>query len=450
MDNFTINDALEACGGELRGSAALKAGLREIVIDSRLIKPGDLFVAYRGEKVDGHDYISAALDRGAACCLAERVPEGEGRGLILVPDVQSALEKIAAAYRARFSIPLIGVTGSVGKTTTKEMLHAVLSRRFNTLKTEGNLNNQIGVPMTLSRLEGRHEAAVVELGISGFGEMSVLAAMARPNIAVFTRIAHAHLEFLHDLDGVFKAKTELLAYLPPDGLVIVNGDDEKLRAVKCPQRVITFGLGEDCDVRAEKVEVDSAGCTSCEIVCGEARLTARIPAYGRHMIYAALASAAAGFALGLEAEEIAEGIAAYHTVGRRGVVCDTGYITLIDDCYNANPDSMYCAIDSLMTLPGRHVCVFSDMREQGETSSELHRAVGLYALEKGVDFVAAYGPMSRCLTAAMGDKARHFETREELISHLPALIERGDNVLVKASLGMHLEPVAEALKKLGE
>lgn len=450
MDNFTVNDALEASGGTLCGSADGGAVLREIVIDSRLVSQGDLFVAYRGERVDGHDYISAALDRGAACCLAEHAPADEVRGVILVPDVQSALEKIAAAYRAHFTFPVVGVTGSVGKTTAKEMIWAVLSRRFNTLKTEGNLNNQIGVPMTLSRLRSAHEAAVVELGISGFGEMRVLAAMARPTIAVFTRVAHAHLEFLHDLDGVFRAKTEMLEFLPPDGLVIVNGDDEKLRAVKCPQRVISFGLGENCAVRAENVSVDGEGCIDCDIAYLSRRLSAHIPAYGQHMVYAALAAAAVGFSLGLTDDEITSGIAAYHTVGRRGAVCDTGYITLIDDCYNANPDSMYCAIDSLMKLSGRHVCVFSDMLEQGEASPTLHRALGRYALEKGVDLVAAYGPMSRCITEAMGDRARYFETKEELISALPALIKRGDRVLVKASLGMHLESAAEALKKLGQ
>ena len=449
MYNFTVKDALRACGGTLSGTCALDAPLGEVVIDSRAVRPGDVFVAYKGEKTDGHNYISTALDKGAVCCIAERVPEGEGRGVIVVDDVQSALEAIMRAYRENINIPVVGITGSVGKTTAKEMIWAVLSRHMNTLKTEGNLNNQIGVPMTLSRITPAHEAAVVEMGISGFGEMSVLAAMARPNIAVFTVIGHAHLEFLHDLDGVFKAKTEMIDFMPPDGTVIINGDDAKLRALSCRQRIVSYGMGADCDVRAENVRFDGESGAACDIVGFDRRIAVNIPAYGQHMVYAALEGAAVGFVMGLTDAEIASGIAAFHTVGRRGVVTDTGYITLIDDCYNANPDSMRCAVDSLMALPGRHVCVFSDMREMGETSPELHRALGEYALGKGVDFVMAYGPMSRCLTAAMGARAHHFETREELIAALPQYVRRGDNVLVKASLGMHLEPAAEALKTLG-
>ncbi len=448
MYNFTVKDALRACGGKLSGKCAPDAPLGAVVIDSRAVRQGDLFVAYRGERTDGHNYITAALDNGAACCLAERVPQGEGRGIIVVDDVQSALEAITRACRANINIPIVGVTGSVGKTTAKEMIWAVLSQRMNTLKTEGNLNNQIGVPMTISRITPTHEAAVVEMGISDFGEMSVLASMVRPTVAVFTVIGHAHLEFLHDLDGVLKAKTEMIDFMPTDGTVIINGDDVKLRTLQCRQRIISYGLGAGCEVRAENIRFDGEEGAACDIIGFDRRVAVRIPAYGQHMVYAALEGAAVGFVMGLTDEEIASGVAAFHTVGRRGVVTDTGYITLIDDCYNANPDSMRCAVDSLMTLPGRHICVFSDMREMGETSPMLHRELGEYALEKGVDFVMAYGPMSRCMTAAMGARARHFETREELIATLPQYIRRGDNVLVKASLGMHLEPAADALKAL--
>lgn len=448
MLNFTVKDALKVCGGVPQGQLPLDAPIGEVVIDSRVVKAGDMFVAYRGEKVDGHDYISVALDKGAVCCLAQHCPEGETRGVILVPDVQAALESIMRAARERVNIPIIGITGSVGKTTAKEMVWAVLSQRLNTLKTEGNLNNHIGVPMTLSRITQQHEAAVVEMGISGFGEMSTLAAMARPTIALFTVIGHAHLEFLHDLDGVFRAKTEMLDFMPDDGIVIINGDDEKLRALKCRKRVISYGLNTDCDVRAENIRFVGEDGSECDIIYRDVRFPVRIPAYGQHMVYAALEGAAAGFAMGLTADEIAEGIASYHTVGRRGVVTNTGYITLIDDCYNANPDSMRCAIDSLVALPGRHVCVLSDMREMGESSPQMHRELGEYALEKGVELAVVYGPLSAHLAEAMGARARHFETREALIAALPQLIEKGDNVLVKASLGMHLEPAAEALKAL--
>lgn len=448
MLNFTVKDALNACGGVPKGALRLDAPIGEVVIDSRVVKSGDMFVAYRGERVDGHDYISVALDKGAVCCLAEHCPDDEKRGIILVPDVQSALESIMRAARERINIPLVGITGSVGKTTAKEMVWAVLSQRMNTLKTEGNLNNQIGVPMTLSRIAPQHEAAVVEMGISGFGEMSALAAMARPSVALFTVIGHAHLEFLHDLDGVFRAKTEMLNFMPDDGVVIINGDDAKLRALKCKQRIISYGMSSDCDIRAENIRFDGEDGCECDIICADRRFPVKIPAYGQHMVYAALEGAAVGCAMGLTDDEITAGIASFRTVGRRGVVTNTGYITLIDDCYNANPDSMRCAIDSLMSLSGRHVCVLSDMREMGEDSPQMHRALGEYALEKGVELAIMYGPQSAHIAEAMGARAHHFETREALIAALPQLIEKGDNVLVKASLGMHLEPAAEALKAL--
>lgn len=448
MLNFTVKDALNACGGVPKGALRLDAPIGEVVIDSRVVKSGDMFVAYRGERVDGHDYISVALDKGAVCCLAEHCPNDEKRGIILVPDVQSALESIMRAARERINIPLVGITGSVGKTTAKEMVWAVLSQRMNTLKTEGNLNNQIGVPMTLSRIAPQHEVAVVEMGISGFGEMSALAAMARPSVALFTVIGHAHLEFLHDLDGVFRAKTEMLNFMPDGGIVIINGDDAKLRALKCKQRIISYGMSGDCDIRAENIRFDGEDGCECDIICAEHRFPVKIPAYGQHMVYAALEGAAVGCAMGLTDDEITAGIASFRTVGRRGVVTNTGYITLIDDCYNANPDSMRCAIDSLMTLSGRHVCVLSDMREMGEDSPQMHRVLGEYALEKGVELAIVYGPQSAHIAEAMGARAHHFETREALIAALPQLIEKGDNVLVKASLGMHLEPAAEALKAL--
>ena len=448
MKNFTVVDAARACGAKIYGNVREGTALGEIIIDSRLVKPGDIFVAYKGERADGHDYIATALDKGAACCLAQRVPEGVDGCILLVDDVQAALEKIAAAYRACIDIPLVGITGSVGKTTAKEMISAVLSRRFNVLKTDKNLNNQIGVPMTLSRIGEEHQAAVVEMGISGFGEMTALAKMVSPTVAVFTYIGHAHLEFLHDLEGVFRAKTEMLPYVAEDGVVIVNGDDWLLNKVSCPQRLIRYGMGAHCDVRAENISVRNDGTIDCEIVYESQRISVHIPSYGQHMVYAALEGAAVGFAMGLSAAEIKEGIALYKTVGRRGAVTDTGKILLVDDCYNSNPDSLKCAMDSLVLLPGRHVCVLSDMLEQGENSARIHHDAGLYAAAKGIDLLVAYGPLSAHSCEAMGEGGVHFETKQQLLDALPGLIRQGDSVLVKASLGMHLEDAAELLKTL--
>ena len=448
MRGMTISRAAAVCGGRLCGEGDFGAELGSVVIDSRAVSAGDFFVAYKGERVDGHDYISAAFDRGAVCCLAQRVPEGETRPILLVPDVQAALEQICAEYRRDLRLPVIGITGSVGKTSAKEMISAVLSQRLNVLKTDKNLNNQIGVPMTISRIRPEHQAAVVEMGISGFGEMSVLAKIARPDMAVFTLIGHAHLEFLHDLDGVLRAKTEMLDFMADDAPVLINGDDEKLRGLQCRQKKISFGLGENCDVRAENIRLGESGETFCDIVYGERRIPVEIRAYGRHMIYAALEGAAVGLLMGLSDGEIVKGVASFETVGRRAAVCDTGFITLIDDSYNANPDSVKCGIDSLMKMPGRHVCILGDMLELGEGSGEMHFDVGRYAGEKGAELVLTSGPLSRETCRGAGERGRHFATREELIAALPGLIQKGDRVLVKASLGSRFDQISEALKEL--
>lgn len=448
MKTMTVSMAAAACGGRLMNCDNGELPLGRVIIDSRAVRPGDLFAAYRGEKTDGHAYMNKALENGAACCLAEYVPEGVNGPVILTENVQTALEKICAVYRASLDIPVVGITGSVGKTTAKEMVSAVLSRRFNIHKTEGNLNNQIGVPMTVSGIEAEHEAAVVEMGISGFGEMTLLAKIARPTIALFTVIGHAHLEFLHDLEGVFRAKTEMLALMPEDGTVVYNGDDEMLRKLSCPQRLVSYGMGENCMVRAVDVEFLPEGRTRCNILYEGRKLRADIPAYGQHMVYAALEGAAVGFVMGLSDSEIESGIAAYQTVGRRGLVTDTGFVTLVDDSYNANPDSMRCSIDSLTELDGRRVCVLADMLEMGPDSKQMHYEVGRYAREKGVDLVIACGNFGREIVNGAGDIGRYYQSCDELIEALPGLIEKGDRVLVKASRGMHLERAADAIKEL--
>ena len=453
MKSMTISRAAAACGGVTVGCGDASAPILRAVVDSRTVRAGDLFAAYRGEKTDGHKYIKTALEKGAVCCLAEYLPDGVEGPAILVDDVQRAMEAIATVYRESIHIPVIGITGSVGKTTAKEMIASVLSRRFRVLKTEGNQNNQIGVPMTISRIEAEHEVAVVELGISDFGEMTQLAAIARPTIAVFTMIGRAHLEFLHDLDGVLRAKSEMLSALPEDGVVICNGDNEPLRKLRCKQRLLRFGLGEDCEIRAEELSYQPNGETRCIIRFGERRFPVRIPAYGRQMIYAALEGAAVGFVMGLTDAEIAEGIAAYQTVGRRSAITDTGYLTLVDDCYNANPDSMRCAVDSLLQTEGRHVCVLADMLELGPDSAQMHTDLGEYAAEKGIELLVCCGPMSENMAraaSASGLQSFWYPTAEELIAALPGLLRRGDAVLVKASLGMHMERAAEAIKELGK
>ena len=309
MRNLTLDNLVRACGGEPRGPA-FSGEIRAVTTDSRAVTPGCLFAAIRGERADGHDYVNSALEKGAACCLVGRVPEGYAGGcLILVPDTVAALQRIAGFYRAQFPIPVVGVTGSVGKTTAKEMTAAVLARRFHVHKTSGNFNNDLGVPLTLFGLREEHTAAVVELGVSHPGDMTRIAAVARPTIALYTNIGDAHLEFLGSRAGILQEKSRMNAVLPENGTVFCNGDDPLLRELSCEQKQVTYGLGEGNGVRAEHVTALPDGTTACTIVSGDRRFDAAIPAFGEHMVYAALGAAAIGLELGLTAEEIAAGIA---------------------------------------------------------------------------------------------------------------------------------------------
>ena len=287
------------------------------------------------------------------------------------------------------------------------------------------------------------------MGISDFGEMSRLAQMARPTDAVFTLIGNAHLDRLHDRTGVFKAKTEMLEYMPCDGTVFLNADDDLLCACDCRQRKVLYGLGDNAGVRAENIRVESAAMQTCDIVSGKRRIHVSIPAYGRHMVYAALEGAAVGMKFGLSDDEIIRGIASYETVGRRANVIDTGFITVIDDCYNANPDSVKCAIDSMCASRGRKVCILGDMLEMGTARAERHADIGRYAVSHGVELLLCVGEMSEnTARAAEGIASLHFDSNAQLIAELPKLIKKGDTVLVKASHSMRLEEVSEALKLL--
>ena len=440
MRDMTIFSAARAAGGRVAGcgqDAPLSGG----VIDSREAGPGLMFCALPGERADGHDYMCSAFEKGAACCLALRVPEGVDGPVILVDDVAAAMARIACACRERLDIPVVGITGSSGKTTAKEMCAAVLSQKYNTLKTEKNFNNELGVPLTLFRIGPEHGAAVVELGINHFGEMSRLGAMAKPDIAVYTLIGRSHLEALGDLDGVLRAKGELVEHMPPDGLLIVNGDDEKLAAWRPARRKLTFGLGEGCDVRGVGFAPRGAEGSALTVLAGERRIELFLPAYGRHLAYAALAAAAVGIELGLSDGQIAAGAADYAPVGRRARIIETPSLTVIDDCYNANPDSVKMAIASAGALGGRLVCILGDMLELGEQSEQMHREVGEAARAAGALLLTA-GERS----AAMGGE--HFASKAELISALPRLLKRGDRVLVKASHSMAFEEISDALRAL--
>ena len=449
MKNLTIRNILKACGGRYLGDPAdLDREVSVVTTDSCKLEAGCLFAALAGERVDGHDYIPAALAGGAACVLAERVPEGAAGSIILVPSTLAALQDTAAFYRSQFSLPVIGITGSVGKTTAKEMVASVLAQRYDVHKTAGNFNNDLGVPLTLFGLREEHGAAVVEMGVSHFGDMARLARMVRPDYALFTAIGYAHLEYLGSREGVLREKTVVLDYLPETGAAFCNGDDDLLAALACSCAKRTFGLGPDCAVRAEKLRALENGGTACEIVAGDRRFPVSIPAYGEHMVYAALEGAAVGLELGLSPEEIARGIAAYEPVGHRARVLRTERLTVIDDCYNANPSSTASAIRSLSRLDGRKVCILGDMLELGEDSARLHRETGKLAADWGISLVLTCGEQAERISQGAAGISRHFASKEELLDALPGTIRAGDCVLVKASRSMKFEEITERLMKL--
>lgn len=447
MTGLSLHHIAELCGGAYHGPAESR-GLEpnEITIDSRKVVAGNLFAALPGEKVDGHSFVSKALDAGAAGCLVTHVPDGEARPCVVVPDVAKAMGNIARAYRNTLKIPIIGITGSVGKTTMKEMISCVLGSRYCVLKTEKNFNNDLGVPMTVSRIEPEHRAAVIEMGISHFGEMAGLAKIVQPTMAVYTNIGHSHLEALGDRNGVLKEKTAMLDYMLPTGTVFLNGDDDLLARYVSRLEVVTFGTEDDCDVRAENIQMTGRE-TTCDMVCGDRRFPVTIHAYGKHMVSAAVGAAAVGLHVGLSDADIAAGIAAYVPVGGRAAVEETPFCTIINDCYNANPDSMSSALESLAMLPGWKVAILGDMYELGSDSSQMHRNMGKKAATCGVDSVITVGTLGKDIAEGYGNSL-HFETKEALIADLPKLIPQGATVLVKASHGLHLEAVVEALEGL--
>ena len=448
MKKFTLREIAAACSGKYIGDEALlDTAITSVERDSREIKGGSLFLAIKGGRVDGHDFSEECFDSGAVCAICEAVPENPSKPCILVPSTLDAVKKIGRAYREKFDIPIVGVSGSVGKTSTKEMLYAVLSQKYRTHKTQGNLNNELGVPLTLLQMPEDAQAAVIEMGISGFGEMTRLAEMAQPTVCVLTIIGCCHLENLGDRDGVLRAKTEMFIHARDGAAFILNGDDDKLSTVESVQgrRPIFFGLDRKNDCFAENIKNNGEGGVSCTLCFDGKRLDVTIPAIGSYMVSNALAAVAVGRLLGLSDEQLKNGVEAYKTVGSRANVINANGIRIIDDCYNANPTSVKASLDTLMNFGGRKVAVLGDMKELGSNELSLHFDTGAYAKEIGVDSVIAVGPLAKEL--ARGADGEWFESIDALKEKLGSLVKEGDTVLVKASHSMQFEKIVEFLKK---
>ena len=448
MTPCTAREICAAVGGTLLQDSG--APVTGVTTDSRAVQPGQLFIPLVGERFDGHAYISKALEGGAVGCLTAREPETllPGKLYIQVADTRLALKALASWYRNKFDLPVVQVTGSAGKTTTKEMIASVLSQRYNTLRTEGNFNNDIGAPLTLLRLMPEHQAAVIETGMNHFGEIRYLGEMVRPDIAVITNVGDAHIENLGNTrQGILRAKCEIFENLTPEGIAVLNGDDELLNTVTLPQTILRCGVGDGCGVRVTDIDDRGLEGVACTVTIeGEHyRLTTSAP--GRYMIYPMAMAAAIGRRLGLTREEIAAGVAAYTTVGSRmHLIRLPGERLVIDDCYNANPQSMAEGLRMLAASPARNrVAVLGDMGELGQLTAQAHRDMGALTRRLGLTAVAV-GEKMHALTET-DPQAQWFATVEEAMPAIRQLFTPGTAVLVKASHAMHFERIVKELEK---
>ena len=486
--NLTIGEIAEACGGELKlqtveGTVTEETKVDSVTLDSRKITAGGVFIANVGERRDGHEFIAQVFAGGVTLVVVEKTPEQVEKewgvpadawgSYVLVEDSLRALKEIGAYYRSKLTIPVVGITGSVGKTSTKEFIAGVLSEKYYVLKTDGNYNNELGVPLTLLRIREEHEAAVVEMGISDFGEMHRLSKMARPDICVITNIGQCHLENLKSREGILKAKTEIFDFMSEDGEVCLNGEDDMLRTVTevHGKKTHFFGLGGDACEEVYASDIVSKGLLGSDAILHirDKTISVEVSLPGRHMVINAAAAACVASLLGLNAEQIAKGIKKVQPVDGRNNLLRMNNYTVIDDCYNANPVSMQSAIDLLALAETYRVAILGDMFELGENSDTMHAQVGSYAVASGAECILCVGENSRHMyegavktlenqkalganeSAENSQKIYYFLTREDLLKALKEqrdeFLPKGCAVLVKASHGMKFEEVIEYLKQ---
>ncbi len=454
MKDMTLDAMAKACRGQLCGANTMQfLNARGIVIDSRMVQDDYVFVAIKGERTDGHRYIEQVFADGALAVVTEQ-PLTISKPYILVDSTRQALKDLAAFYLSRLDVKVVGISGSVGKTSTKEMIASVLSRKYQVHKTKGNFNNEIGLPLTIFKLEETHQAAVLEMGISDFGEMHRLAAVAQPDIAVLTNIGMSHLKTLGSRDGILKAKTEMFDHLRDDACVILNGDDDLLCTLtqvngKPP---VFYGIGASRHKQAYASDIENLGLRGIRLTIhlADEPIRVRIPIPGEHNVYNALAAAAVGRQLGLTNEEIKDGIENARTIDGRTNLIETRNMTVIDDCYNANPLSMKASIDVLATALGRTIAVLGDMGDLGQDERRLHYEVGRHLAEKGIDILFCAGTLSHETARAVrehnpGCTVYEYEKRDDMVKELLPFLQEGDSVLVKASHFMEYADVVEAI-----
>ena len=461
MENMTLEQIAQACGGIYYGDEEKKKlEVAGVVIDSRQVKKDYLFIPIRGEKVDGHSFIPQVFADGAAAVLSEEKLEHPDGPYILVEKCIPAMKKLAEYYRKSLEIPVVGITGSVGKTSTKEMISSVLSKKYLVHKTEGNFNNGIGLPLTIFQIRKEHQVAVLEMGISEFGEMDELATMANPDICVITNIGYCHLENLKTRDGILQAKTECFAHMKPDGIAILNGDDDKLSTIQevNGKQPVFYGLGaeaaEGCQTTKSvyATNIVSLGLegTRAQIHIGDMYFEVHIPIPGEHNIYNALAATAVGVRLGLTPQQICARIESAGTISGRTNMIHAGDLLVIDDCYNANPVSMKASLDVLSQAEGRKIAVLGDMGELGDKEKELHYEVGEHLAGKKIDVLFTAGTLAKEIARGVREhqgscKLHEFADRVQMTEALKDFVQPGDTILVKASHFMEFPKVVAAL-----
>lgn len=452
MKGITINNLVRVTGGFYYGEKdILEKEITNVFIDSRKVTEGSLFIPIVGERADGHEFIQNVFEAGALCTLSEKKLASDNIPYILVPSSLQALKDIAEFYLEQLNIKVVGITGSVGKTSTKEMVASVLSTQFNILKTNGNYNNEIGLPLTVFRLTGNEEVAVLEMGISDFGEMSRLTKIAKPDIAVITNIGLCHLENLKSRDGILEAKTEIFKGLKENGTICLNGDDDKLRTVTSYKNneVIFFGNNEINDIYAKDIVSNGLKGTECIICTPKGDIHVQINVPGVHMVYNALAACSVGMALGVSLNNIKAGIENLKPVSGRVNIIETSNFTIIDDCYNANPVSMKSSVDILKEALGRKVCILGDMFELGENEIELHKSVGCHIKDVGIDVLVTIGNLSQYIIDGTSNSnviCFHYNTKQDAIAELKMVLQSGDSILVKASHGMEFNEIVDYIK----
>lgn len=448
MKHITIEHIIKAVDGKFFGvSNLLTQFVSGVNIDSRKIKPNELFVTITGERFDGSEFAEQAYDAGALAVLTDRALTGIP--YILTENSLKAYQKLAEYYRNLFNIPFVGVTGSNGKTTTKELTALVFEQKYKVHKTQGNLNNQTGVPQIVLGIEPDAQAAVIEMGTNRFGEIASLAKIVKPDYGIITNIGDAHIENFGTREGTLKAKAEMLDFMAPEGGLFINGDDRYLITLKDKfPRVFTYGFEPHNDLRVKNIIRETMSGQKAVFETDKISFECDVPAPGRHMIYNALAAASVGLKHGVEPELIAKGISQYKPTGARLNITEANGYTVINDAYNANPTSMRVALDVLAEAPGRKIAILGDMFELGDNSKQFHFETGAYAAEKGIDLVIGVGELSantyRGAIEYNGD-AKWYLSVQELEKDILNIIKPDDTVLVKASNGMKLYNLAQYL-----